>query len=106
MEKKENGAEIPQSTWRTPLPEDEIARQEDMRSRLERGMEVEIRGLGRFVYNGVWDTMHTFYPLDPRTLAGGTSAIPTRYIRRDFRGTLYLQLPYTLLADYITGPYM
>lgn len=95
------------ATWRSPLPEDEIGRQQDMKERLEAGCEVDIVmsgvRLGAFRYAGIWDTMHTFYPLGGDALTPRLPEASRRYCRRDLRGREYLQVPYTLLADVITA---
>ena len=100
-----NMREAYKSTWAEPLPADEIARQQGVRSRLNAGMEVNLRGLGRFIYSGLWDTMHAFYPAATDSLpdAAATGAL-SRYVKRDLRGRRYLQLPYTVLADYVQFP--
>ena len=92
------------STWQSRLPEDEIGRQQAIREQLHPGCLVELRfgasELGRFVYSGIWDTMHVFYPVatatDLETILSGERR---RYLRRDLRGKLFVQLPYTILAD-------
>lgn len=93
------------ATWQSPLPEDEIGRQQDMKERLEAGCEVDIMmagvRLGAFRYAGIWDTMHTFYPIGDGALALRLPETARRYCRRDMRGREYLQVPYTLLADVI-----
>lgn len=95
------------ATWRSQLPEDEIGRQQDMKERLEAGCEVDILmsgvRLGAFRYAGIWDTMHTFYPLGGDALTPLLPEASRRYCRRDLRGREYLQVPYTLLADVITA---
>lgn len=94
------------STWQSPLPDDEIARQQDMKERLSPGCEVTVSFdnvvLGRFRYAGIWDTMHSFYPLSNRSLADSLPDRGRRYLRRDLRGRHYLLIPYTLLADCIS----
>lgn len=97
------------STWRNPLPEDEIGRQQDVKERLAPGVHVQLNfdgiDLGEFIYSGLWDTMHSFYPVSPLPEGGLVSILPTerhRYVRRDLRGREYLSLPYTLLADIVT----
>ncbi|MDE6273047.1 MAG: hypothetical protein K2M31_08595 [Muribaculaceae bacterium] len=99
-----------QSTWQFNLPEDEIGRQQAMKERLEPGLKVSLVfddvELGEFVYSGLWDTMHAFYPLpdNPIVSASIRDALPEarkRYARRDLRGREFIQLPYTLLADII-----
>lgn len=98
------------SSWQNALPEDEIGRQQAMKERLAPGTHVILRfdgvELGEFIYSGVWDTMHSFYPapenaLIPETIAQLLPDNRKRYARRDLRGREYLQLPYTLLADAI-----
>lgn len=99
-----------QSTWQTRLPEDEIGRQQAMKERLSAGLKVSLVfdnvELGEFVYSGIWDTMHAFYPLPENPLASASihDALPEsrkRYARRDLRGREFIQLPYTLLADIV-----
>lgn len=85
--------------WDQPLPEDEIHRQQQMKERLKPGMEVELRGLGRFIYNGTWDTMHTFYPSDGQNLEEILSKERRFMLKRDLTGRHFIQLPYTILAD-------
>ena len=93
------------STWQEPLPDDEIGRQQEMKQRLTPGMHVHLRDLGEFIYSGLWDTMHAFYPADTATdLPSLVSEPRRRYLRRDLRGRWFIQLPYTLLADEIILP--
>lgn len=92
------------SSWQTPLPDDEIGRQQSVKQRLAAGMEVELRGLGRFTYSGIWDTMHTFYPAAGQNLPAILPEERRRYLRRDLRGRHFIQLPYTLLADEVVFP--
>ena len=98
------------STWQSRLPEDEIARQQAIREQLQPGCTVILQldgtPLGEFIYTGVWDTMHTFYP----SAEAVESALPAlmsdgrrRYLRRDLRGRSFVQLPYTILADTVTS---
>ena len=87
------------SSWDQPLPEDEILRQQKMKEKLKPGMEVELRGYGRFIYNGSWDTMHTFYPAEGQDLPSLAGKGSPCILRRDLAGHHFLQLPYTLLAD-------
>lgn len=98
------------STWQNLLPEDEIGRQQAMKELLKPGMRVNINfdgtNLGEFLYSGLWDTMHTFYPAPGNPSGNGAlrDALPetrSRYARRDLRGREFLQIPYTLLADVI-----
>lgn len=89
------------SSWETPLPEDEIGRQQKMKESLKSGMMVEILDYGKFRYSGIWDTMHVFYPEEDQILRETLPDSEQRYIRRDLRGNEYLELPYTRLADYI-----
>lgn len=99
-----------ESTWQSLLPEDEIARQQAVKEQLKPGLTVNLclaeTPLGEFIYSGIWDTMHTFYPTDAisnpdlHTVMTGPKA---RYLRRDLRGRVYVQLPYTILADTITS---
>lgn len=101
------------STWQTPLPEDEIARQQAVKQRLLTGVKVGLQfeqtPLGEFIYSGIWDTMHTFYPAESNPLSKGHDSLRNslseskrRYCRRDLKGREFLQLPYTLLADVIS----
>ena len=90
-----------QSSWEDRLPADEIARQQTMKERLQPGLEVNIKGYGRFRYSGIWDTMHTFFPIEGQSLRDLLPQSEQRYIRRDLRRVTYLELPYTLLADYV-----
>lgn len=90
-----------ESTWRNPLPEDEIGRQQAMKENLKSGMEVSLSGYGRFRYSGIWDTMHVFYPIENQKLREIVSESEQRYVRRDLRGNFYIELPYTRLADYV-----
>ena len=90
-----------QSTWRNPLPADEIARQQRAKETLTPGCRVEIKGLGPFTYAGIWDTMHSFNPAASQDLSALLPPEMHRYLRRDLRGLPYLHLPYTLLADYL-----
>ncbi len=90
-----------QATWQEPLPADEIARQQDMKSQLRQGVRVEILRLGEFTYAGLWDTMHSFYPAAGQDLATLLPPDERHRLRCDLTGRPYLQLPYTLLADYI-----
>ena len=98
------------STWRDLLPEDEIGRQQAVKERLCPGVRVLLNfdgiELGEFIYSGLWDTMHCFYPASDGYINGGlTDILPEgrhRYIKRDIRGRKYLSLPYTLLADIVT----
>lgn len=85
--------------WDQPLPEDEIHRQQKMKELLTPGMEVEIRDLGRFIYNGTWDTMHTFYPSEGQNLTTLLGDNRRHKMKRDLNGRLFIQLPYTILAD-------
>lgn len=89
------------ATWQQSLPDDEIARQQAMKESLHPGQEVSLKGYGRFVYSGIWDTMHTFYPVEGQSLRTLLPASEHRYIRRDLRGREYIELPYTTLADYV-----
>ncbi|GEM_PF-3446183 len=89
------------STWAEPLPADEIARQQAVKSRLNAGLEVTLHGLGPFRYSGLWDTMHVFYPSGGQRLDRICPGALSRYVKRGLRGILYLQLPYTVLADYV-----
>lgn len=89
------------SSWQNPLPVDEIGRQQDMKSRLTPGLCVELRGLGLFIYSGVWDTMHVFYPAEQQDLPKLISNDRRRYLKHDIRGRWFIQLPYTQLADHI-----
>ncbi|MBD5294805.1 MAG: hypothetical protein HDS25_00590 [Bacteroides sp.] len=99
------------ATWQSLLPEDEIGRQQAMKERLQPGLRVRLNfdatELGEFVYTGLWDTMHTFYPAPENKFSSPLAEIlpegRRRYARRDFRGREFLQLPYTLLADVITA---
>lgn len=91
-----------QSTWSELLPEDEIARQEEMKARLHPGCRVRIKDYGWFIYSGTWDTMHLFYPEGGKFHREMTD-LGEGYIRKDLCGRVYIRLPYTLLADYITG---
>lgn len=95
------------STWDSPLPEDEIARQQRMKELLRPNCEVDLEfdsvPLGRFRYAGIWDTMHSFYPLDKSVcISDLLSERGRRYRRRDLRGNEYILIPYTLLADVIS----
>lgn len=90
--------------WDQPLPEDEILRQQKMKERLKPGLEVELHGLGRFIYNGTWDTMHTFYPAEGQDLPSLDGKERPFILKRDLAGRHFLQLPYTLLADEVTIP--
>ncbi|MDE5850771.1 MAG: hypothetical protein K2H38_11560 [Muribaculaceae bacterium] len=90
---------IYRACWDQPLPEDEIHRQQQMKEQLQTGMEVELRGLGRFIYNGTWDTMHTFYPAEGQNLQEVASRNNRYRVKRDLGGRYFIQLPYTLLAD-------
>lgn len=90
-----------QSTWDTPLPPDEIERNERVRSRLRPGMRVILDGLGDFIYSGLWDTMHSFYPASGQNLSQIWGDRPARYLKRDMRGENYLQVPYTRLAEFV-----
>lgn len=102
VEERENGNRYEaSSTWQIPLPADEIARQEATRSRLQPGMEVELRSLGKFIYGGVWDTMHQFFPAGGVMSADIETGALASYVKRDLYGRRHLQLPYTLLADYV-----
>ncbi len=116
-----------QSTWQSSLPADEIARQQAVKEQLQPGCTVTLQfgsiPLGEFTYTGLWDTMHTFYPLprknQEQSAAGEATgensapAIPDlhqlvpadrhRYLRRDLRGRWFIQLPYTILADTVTS---
>lgn len=85
--------------WDQPLPEDEILRQQQMKERLKPGMEVELRGLGRFIYNGTWDTMHTFFPSEGQDLPSLLGDNRRHMLKRDLSGRHFIQLPYTILAD-------
>ena len=93
---------IYRARWNEPLPEDEILRQQKMKERLEPGMEVELRDLGRFIYNGTWDTMHTFYPAEGQDLPALLGEKSPHMLRRNLAGRHFIQLPYTLLADEVT----
>lgn len=103
-----------------------------MKERLHPGLRVRLifdgLDLGEFVYSGLWDTMHAFYPHPENPLAENPlSAAPLhdalpenplasasfrdvlpesrrRYARRDLRGREFIQLPYTILADVIQLP--
>lgn len=95
------------STWRNLLPADEIGRQQAIKERLRTGCHAELRFgetlLGGFLYSGIWDTMHVFYP-EPDNAIDLVSTLDgnaRRYLRRDLRGRLFVQLPYTILADSI-----
>lgn len=90
------------STWQSPLPDDEIARQQRTRENLVAGMQVHILDMGAFVYAGIWDTMHSFYPAEGQDLYTILPAEKHRYVRRDPAGRPFLQLPYTILADHIS----
>lgn len=90
---------IYRARWNQLLPEDEILRQQKMKERLKPGMEVELRGLGRFIYNGTWDTMHTFYPSEGQDLSSLAIRESPFILKRDLASRHFLQLPYTLLAD-------
>lgn len=90
---------IYRSRWDHPLPEDEIHRQQQMKERLKPGMEVHLRGLGRFTYNGTWDTMHTFYPAEGQNLTEILPPDRRHILRKDLAGRPFIQLPYTILAD-------
>lgn len=85
--------------WDQPLPEDEIYRQQQMKERLKPGLEVELKGLGHFIYNGTWDTMHTFYPAESQNLEELLPQNRRHMLRRDLCGRPFIQLPYTILAD-------
>lgn len=87
------------STWKEPLPDNEIHRQQLVKELLTPGLEVELRGLGRFIYSGIWDTMHAFYPVEGQDLPAIVAPERRRYVKRDLRGLNFIQLPYTLLAD-------
>lgn len=99
--KQEIMSEPYKSTWAEPLPADEIARQQAVKSRLNAGLEVTLHGLGPFRYSGLWDTMHVFYPSGGQRLDRICPGALSRYVKRGLRGILYLQLPYTVLADYV-----
>ncbi|MDE7349670.1 MAG: hypothetical protein K2N25_01275 [Muribaculaceae bacterium] len=90
---------IYRALWDQPLPDDEIHRQQKMKEQLTPGIEVELRGLGRFIYNGTWDTMHTFYPAEGQDLQKLASRDNRYRVKRDPGGRNFIQLPYTLLAD-------
>ncbi|MDE6741916.1 MAG: hypothetical protein K2J58_06250 [Muribaculaceae bacterium] len=90
--------------WNQPLPEDEIHRQQKMKERLKPGLEVELRGLGRFIYIGTWDTMHTFYPAEGQDLPSIVGKESPFILKRDLVGRNFFQLPYTLLADEVIIP--
>lgn len=89
------------STWQHRLPEDEIGRQQEIKERLSPGVHVQLRCLGEFVYSGLWDTMHAFYPAAGQDLPSLIAPERRRYLKRDLRGRWFIQLPYTLLADEI-----
>ena len=97
-----NPQSIYRARWDQPLPEDEILRQQKMKERLKPGMEVQLRGLGLFIYNGTWDTMHTFYPTEGQDLPTLLGEKRLHMLRRDLTGRYFIQLPYTLLADEVT----
>lgn len=94
-----------QSSWREPLPEDEIGRQQEAKESLKSGCIVNLcmKGidLGTFRYSGLWDTMHAFYPAGARSLKEILPQDCQRYLRRDLRGREFLHIPYTILADVI-----
>lgn len=92
------------SSWRNPLPENEIGRQQNVIDRLHPEASVELRGMGSFRYAGIWDTMHSFYPAAGQTPESLSGVILPRYMRRDPRGVWFVQLPYTMLADYVIIP--
>ena len=91
-----------EATWASPLPADEIGRHERVRAMLRPGMRVTLAGgLGDFIYSGLWDTMHSFYPAASQNLPLLWAGRHDRYLKRDLRGEHYLQIPYTRLADFV-----
>lgn len=91
-----------EATWVSPLPADEIGRHERVRAMLRPGMRVTLAdGLGDFIYSGLWDTMHSFYPAAAQNLPLLWAGRHDRYLKRDLRGEHYLQIPYTRLADFV-----